>query len=254
MATMHLFGGDKGGAGKSTVCITATQYCIDQEIEFTLFDTDRSNPDVKRIYSSIGCKKAIFSENEKYEDKANSIYLSAIKKPTLVNLPAQIINPLQYWFDKNELFDLAVEDRVDFVVWFVCNGSYDSLTLLKNYFAFFQRKVNYVLVKNWGVCDDWESLNSNKYIQDQIQEYDVKVIDFPKFVGKKTKNIIDEKSLTLGAAREDASFNTIERQRVKSFLKKAYQEFDDSAIFQVNKQVKIICPKEENNRVVENVK
>lgn len=246
--------GEKGGIGKSKVCMTVVQYLMDRGIEFALFDADRSNPDVSRIYSSVGCKKVFFSENEKYEDQANSIYYSGIKKQTLVNCPAQILNPLKNWFETNDLFELAKDDGVEFVFWYVCNGSYDSLNLLKEHFTYFEQKVNYVLVKNEGVCDDWESLDSNDYLQSKIQEYGVKTINFPKFVGMRTKNIIDEKSLTFGAAREDKDFSSIDRQRVKSFLKKAYQEFDDSAIFQVNKSVKIICHEEENNRVVENVK
>ena len=254
MATAHFFLGDKGGTGKSTTCRTVIQYYLDRNVEFALFDADRSNPDVKRIYSNVGCQTAVFSENEKYEDQANSIYFSAIRKPTLVNFPAQILNPLKEWFERNDLFELAKEDGVEFVFWFVCNGGYDSLNLLNLHFQYFDYKVNYVLVKNWGLCDDWESLDTNDFLQSKIQEYGVKVIDFPKFIGMKTKNFIDEKSLTFSAAREHKDFNSIDRQRVKSFLKKSYQEFDNAGIFQVNKQVKVIKKKEENNRLVENRK
>lgn len=232
---MHLFGGEKGGAGKSFVCRTAVQYHLDREIEFALFDADRSNPDVKRIYSSVGCKESVFSENEKYEDEAKSTYVSAIKKRTLVNLPAQIINPFKDWFDKNELFDIAPEDGVEFVLWFICTGGYDSLELLKQHFLHFQDKLNYILVKNNGVCDDWSSLNTNDYIQEKINEYGVKVIDFPKFVGNKARNTINAKSLTFGAAKEENDFDSIDCQRIKSFLKKAYQAFDDSEVFQIVK-------------------
>ena len=64
------------------------------------------------------------------------------------------------------------------------------------------------------------------------------MLDFPKFVGMKTKNFIDENSLTFGAAREHKNFNSIDRQRVKSFLKKAYQGFDKVGVFQVQQLVK----------------
>ncbi|WP_072013957.1 hypothetical protein [Myxosarcina sp. GI1] len=250
MAKLELFGGEKGGVGKSFVCRTAVQYHLDRAIEFALFDADRSNPDVKRIYSSLGCREAIFSENEKHEDKAKSIYLTAIKKQTLVNLPAQIINPFQDWFEKNELFALAPEDGVEFVLWFVCSGGYDSLMLLKQYFKYFRGQVSYVLVKNWGICDDWESLDTNEYLQSQIQEYGVRVIDFPKFIGNRTRNIIDEKNLTFGAARENREFDSIDRQRVKSFLKKAYLAFDDAGVFQIASVNKPIPQHLENNGLV----
>ena len=248
-----MVGGEKGGAGKSFVCRTAVQYHLDRGFGFALFDADRSNPDVKRIYSSVGCQESIFSENEKYEDEAKSTYVSAIKKQTLVNLPAQIINPFKDWFDKNELFDIAKEDGVKFVLWFVCTGGYDSLELLKQHFLHFQDKLNYVLVKNYGVCDDWSSLNTNDYLQEKMIEYGVKVLNFPKFVGNKARNTINEKSLTFGAAQSNQEFDSIDRQRIKSFLKKAYKEFDDAGVFQLAVDDKPVKNRTRKNRVVENV-
>ena len=121
MATINMIIGEKGGIGKSMVCKTAVQFHLDRNIQFALFDADRSNPDVKRIYSKVGCKEAFFSANEKDEDKANSIYFSGSKKQTLVNCPAQILDPLKNWFERNDLSELAKEDGVNFVFWYVCN-------------------------------------------------------------------------------------------------------------------------------------
>ena len=79
MAEIFLFSGEKGGVGKSFVCRTAVQYHLDQGVSFVLFETDRSNPDVKRIYGqATGRRVSVFSEGEKYEDAANSIYNAAL--------------------------------------------------------------------------------------------------------------------------------------------------------------------------------
>ena len=231
MATLHTFGGEKGGVGKSFVCRTANQYHIDRGIEFTLFDADRSNPDVKRIYKESGCREAIFSEKEKYEDKANSIYLSAVEHRTLVNLPAQIFVPFKEWFEKNELFEVAQEDGVTFYHWFVCDGGYDSLKLLYKTLQCFKGRVQHVLVKNWGRCDDWAGLTDNDHLTGLIKDYQVKIVDFPKFIGNADRNDIDAKSLTFGEARTHSAFNSISRQRVKSFLNKAYEAFDSAGVF-----------------------
>ena len=228
---LHFFGGEKGGVGKSFVTRTAAQYHLDRGIEFSLFDADATTPDVKRIYKSCGCRDAVFSASDKYEDNAFSIYSSAQKNATLVNLPANITQPLKAWFEENELFEMEEEDRIDYTIWFVCSGGSESFKHLGEYLSYFQGRVNHVLVKNWGVCDEWESLDKNKVLQQKIEEYGVKVIDFPRFKGKDFCNRINERSLTFGEARELKEFGPINRQRVKTFLKKAYQVFDSAGVF-----------------------
>ena len=64
MATIHLIDGEKGGVGKSFVTRAMIQYGLDQNLPFVAVETDRSNPDVNRVYQDI-CKFAVFSEDEK---------------------------------------------------------------------------------------------------------------------------------------------------------------------------------------------
>lgn len=241
MAQLHLFGGEKGGVGKSFVCRTALQYHEDQGINLTVFDTDRSNPDVRRIYSHLGCRVAVFSEGEKYEDTANVIYNTAIEQRVLVNLPAQVFTPVKEWFEKNELWDLATEDGVDFYYWFVCDGGYDSLKLFTRSLHFFQGRVPHILVKNEGKCDDWSPLEQDEELQALIVEYGVKVMTFPKFMGNVTRNMIDAKSLTFGQARQTKDFSSIFRQRVRSFLRQSYEGFQEVGVFEPEvKQVEVV--------------
>ncbi len=237
MATLHFFGGEKGGVGKSFVTRTVIQYFLDQGIDFALFDADEGNRDVKRIYSSVGCREALFSRDEKEEDEALETYYTASKKPTLVHLPSHVETPFQAWFSENELFELAKEDGVEFTIWFVCSGGNDSLQHLGKTLSFFEDKVNHVLVKNWGVCDDWEALDKDEILQNKIREYSVKVLNFPKLRGSMCRNTIDKKNLTFGAAKESKELRSVNRQRVKTFLKTAYQVFDDSGVFKLAKNL-----------------
>ena len=231
MSDIHLFGGEKGGVGKSFICRAALQYHIDLKIPITVFDTDRSNPDVMRIYQQTGCKVAIFSEGEKYEDKANEIYNAAIKKRVLVNLPAQVFLPVKTWIVKNELLTIAPEDGVRFYHWFVSDGGYDSLKLFRQSLEYFQTDIPHILIKNWGRCDDWEAFEQDGQLSALIQDYQVKIIDFPKFIGSADKNRINSESLTFGKARESKKFGSISRQRVKRFLREAYEAFEQTGAF-----------------------
>ncbi len=244
MTAIYLFGGEKGGVGKSFVCRAAIQYLLDHSAPFAVFDTDRSNPDVKRIYRETGCRVAVFSEGEKYEDKANSIYNAAIDKRVLVNLPAQVFIPVKDWFARNELLEIAPEDGVEFYYWFVCDGGYDSLKLFGKSLEYFKSDVPHILVKNWGKCDDWEPLSNDDELQLLIAKYKVRVIDFPKFIGNADRNAIDAKSLTFGEAREYPKFGSISRQRVKRFLREAYAAFESAGVFDEEHSGALLMSKE----------
>lgn len=231
MATLHFFGSDKGGVGKSLVARTAAQYHLDRGIDFALFDADRSTPDVKQAYENYGCRSVIFSESKEYDDEPKPIYFEAQKRTTLVNLPPHVGIALKSWFKKHELLEIAQEEGVKLVYWFICSGEPASVRLLGEHLSYFQDKVDHVLVKNLIHSNSWEYLDEDSVIQQQIAEYGVKVLDFPQFVGKNTLKKIGTKRLTFGEAREDQELNPIERQRVKSFLKKVHQGFDDAGVF-----------------------
>jgi hypothetical protein len=139
MADVHLFGGEKGGIGKSFVCRTAIQYLLDLEEVFALFDTDRSNPDVRRIYNEAGCRVAVFSEGERYEDKANAIYNAALEKRVLVNLPAQVFIPVKEWFERNELLSIAPDDGVKFFIGLFAMGVMTVLSFWGSLWSFLSR-------------------------------------------------------------------------------------------------------------------
>lgn len=232
MAEIFLFGGEKGGTGKSFVCRCGVQYHLDNNISLNVYDTDRSNPDLKRIYGrSIDVKLGVFSEGVRYEDTANSIYNTAIATRTLVNLSAQVFPAMKLWFENNDLFEIAQEDGVNFVLWFVTDGGYDSLNLLGKSLEYFQDRAKHIVVKNHGTGgDDWEPLNGDDRLQGLIADYGATVIDFPRFIGNSTRNRIDAENLTFGEARESQSFGSIGRQRVKKFLREAYTAFEAAQI------------------------
>ena len=215
------------------MCRTALAYHLAQGIEFVAFDSDRSNPDVMRIYGPVtGCQGAVFSEGEKYEDTANSIFNAAMGKRVIVNLPAQSLIPLKSWIEKNELFDLATDNGVAFVSWFVSDCGYDSLKLFAQSLDFFGDRARHVFVANYGMTEDWETLKKDQALMARLRAPNVKVLRFPKFIGNYDRNQIDALCLTFEAAGEHEDFGPIGRQRVKSFLRKAFEQFDEVGVFE----------------------
>ena len=117
--------------------------------------------------------------------------------------------------------------------WFVCNGGYASLKIFGEYLDYFGGKINHVLVKNLGLCDEdeWGTLEDDESLMEKMDRLDVKIVNFPEFFGKPCCNVIEKKRLPFGVAREFGEFNLFDRQRVKTFLAEAYRAFDEAGVF-----------------------
>lgn len=226
---IHLIDGEKGGVGKSLFARVVVQYHLDNELPFIAVETDRSNPALAGIYSNV-CRFAFFSEDENQLDKADPIYNFALEKSVIVDLPAQAYRPVKNWIIKNNLIELGKEDSVSFYKWFVCDGGYDSLKLLKQTLEEFGDNIQHILVKNMGKCEDWQHLALDKKLQELLTSKDVKIINFPKFYHME-RNLIDMRRLTFSEALEPANFHSISRQRIKSFLRESYNVISELALF-----------------------
>ena len=235
MAVIHLIDGEKGGVGKSFVTRTMIQYGLDRNLPFVAVETDRSNPDVNRVYQDI-CKFAVFSEDEKQADKADRIFEMAIEKPVIVSLPSQVHRAVKAWIDNNQLLKLGDEYGVSFCKWFVCNGEYDSVRLFQSSLNNYKHQMTHILVKNLGLCDEWEQIEEDQSLQKLIKKYQVKVIDFPK-LGYKERYLINQKQLKFDEAREYKDFGVLGKQRVVNFLKAAYTSFDSAGVWQEESKI-----------------
>jgi hypothetical protein len=229
MPTIHLIDGEKGGVGKSLVARTMVQYCQDKQMPFVPVETDRSNPDVAGVYKGI-CQYAVFTEDERQADKADRVFEIAMTKTVIVNLAAQSHRAVKGWIEKNQLIALGESQGVSFCKWFVSTGGYDSLNLFMQSVNGYGDQITHVLVRNLGLCDDWEHVDSDSAMQKVIKKYNVKVIDFPKLAYKE-RNIIDQQRLTFAEAREYKEFGIISKQRVVNFLKLAYAAFEKVGIW-----------------------
>ena len=222
----------KGGVGKSVVWRTIAQYLLDHDLPFTAFDSDRNNPDCWRCYKSkIPVNLAILSEAERYQDAANGIFNAGIERRTLVNLPAQVFQPLKEWFDKNEILVIAPEVGVTFTFWFVTDAGYDSLQLLEKSLQYYRDRVRFIIVRNYGRANEFDSLAQHASIQQLCQQLAVSSIDFPCLLGSVVRNRIDAESLTFGEALAHQQIGIIDKQRVRKFLREAYAAIDSTGVF-----------------------
>lgn len=230
MPTIHLIDGEKGGVGKSFVAKAMIQYALDRGLVHTAVETDRSNPDVANIYGD-NCKRAVLSENERQAHKSDRIFELALSNPLIVSLPSQVHKSLKSWIEKNKLLEVAPNYGVKFQKWFVCNGEFDSTKLFIKSLQYYENRLPHILVRNFGLCDEWGQVDDDKLLQKLIEEYKVKVIDFPK-LGYNERYLINQEQLTFGDAKKSDKLTILAKQRVVNFLNSAYTAFDSSGVWQ----------------------
>lgn len=231
MANVHFIGGEKGGVGKSVVARVLAQYFIDHELPFTGFDTDRSHGSLLRFYSDYASPVVV----DRYESM-DAIVEAAIEHPEkriLVDLAAQTHEPLVKWMDESGVLDMTGEVGVSLHYWHVMDSGKDSVDLLKKLFDRFDSRLNYVLVLNQLRGDNFDQFEKSGEKQ-RARELNARVVTL-KRLHEPVIAKIDEGSTSFWAAKNRSTpdgkgLGLLERQRVKIWLKHAYEEIGRAGV------------------------
>jgi len=225
MTTVHLIGGEKGGVGKSVMARLLAQYMIDLEIPFIGFDTDRSHGNLLRFYSGFASPTVV----DNYQS-LDSIIETAAENPDsriLVDLASQTHHPLAQWIDDSGVLDLTRELGIDLCYWNVMDSGKDCVDLLDRLLDQFGSRLQYVLVLNQVRDDDFNLLEYSGVLERAL-DLNAKVMKLRRLHAP-VMTKIDGNSASFWAARnKDASnpnsLGLLERQRVKLWLRRAYDE------------------------------
>jgi len=231
MNKIHLIGGEKGGVGKSVVARVVAQYLIDKNISFIGFDTDRSHGSLMRFYADFSSPVVV----DNYES-LDSIVETAVENPdtrVLVDLAAQTHEPLVKWMDDSGVLETAEELGVTFDYWHVMDSGKDSVDLLKKLFDRFGARLNYVLVLNQLRGENFDIFYQSGE-REHAQEFNARVITLRR-LHEPVINKIDAGSTSFWAAKNRSDSNLkglglLERQRVKLWLRHAYEQMDTVGI------------------------
>jgi hypothetical protein len=124
------------------------------------------------------------------------------------------------------LFD-AADEGVSFVRWFITSGTFESLNLFQIALERHGGNFPHVLVKNWGVSDDWSELASLADLSKLMKRHKVQIIDFPRLPWQES-NLVQKKNWTFAQARAANDLPSMSRTKVKRFLKEAYAAFEST--------------------------
>ena len=227
MSKIHLIGGEKGGVGKSVVARVVAQYLIDKSIPFLGFDTDRSHGSLLRFYADYASPVVV----DRYES-LDTIVEAATENPdkrVLVDLAAQTHDPLVKWMDDSGVLETAEELGVSFHYWHVMDSGKDSVDLLKKLLDRFGNRLNYVLVLNQLRGENFDIFEKSGE-KERAAAMNARVITL-KRLHEPVINKIDAGSTSFWAAKNKSETETkglglLERQRVKVWLRSAYDEID----------------------------
>jgi len=227
MTNIHLIGGEKGGVGKSLVARVLAQYFIDKGIPFMGFDTDRSHGALVRFYQEFASPVVV----DNFES-LDVIVEAAAENPglrILVDLAAQTHNPLVKWMDESGVLETVQELGLSLVYWHVMDSGKDSVDLLKKLLDRFGSRLNYILVQNQLRGETFEIFDQSE-AKTKALELGAKIITLRK-LHEPVITKIDKVSSSFWAAQnrsatEPTGLGLLERQRVKVWIRNAYDQFD----------------------------
>ncbi|MBK1723866.1 mobilization protein [Thiocystis violacea] len=223
MSRIHFIGGEKGGVGKSVLARLLAQYHIDKALAFTAFDTDRSHGTLLRFYGDFS--QPIALDDAQSADRIMETALEA-EQNILVDLAAQTSTSLHRWIDQTDLLALASEEGTQIVFWHVLDDGADSIALLDALLARYEGAAAFVVVRNHGRGKDFANFTASP-AHAKAQALGVPVMDLPELHAASMRKI-DHANTSLWAAahNKDAGLGLMDRQRVKVWLNRSYQQLD----------------------------
>lgn len=254
MKGLHLFTGEKGGVGKSLGTQVAIEYCRGHKIKYQLFDADRTSPDVGEIYEPAIYKngsggeyqannenrgnRIYFSEESEAVFLADELFGSACEQLVIVNLPAQVSVMVDAWLSRG-ILDLAKQENVEIVFWFVTDGSPESISLLGEFLSTYKNTVKIILVVNVGLSKQAMENIKNSAIGKLVETQTHAIIKMPLlFLSSQEKKLLKEKKIPLSIAADRnkrEGLTLIAKQRITQFLRQCHQQIDEIKLFDLAK-------------------
>ena len=225
-SALHFIGGEKGGVGKSLVARVLAQYLIDAQRPFKGFDTDKSHGALLRFYADYASPVVI----DRYE-ALDQLIEAATESPQsiVVDLAAQTHGFLVRWIEDSGLLGFADEVGVTLTYWHVMDAGRDSVDLLGKLLDLYGPRLKLVVVLNEVRGDQFDILKTSGELE-RAASLGAVVIRLPKLQDA-TMQKIDQFSSSFWAATQASDKATtglgmLERQRVKVWLHKAYQQLE----------------------------
>jgi hypothetical protein len=269
----HVFivGGEKGGVGKTWFTYILIELLLQLDRDPTILDLDKTTPNVAKAYlkeiyqqwSSTNVQtlrvfetierteggqldalvrlKKLLSEqivlsnnpdDTKSRDRLSEVV--ELSDNTIISLPSQSQSGLYYWLDETDLAELATTTQI--VLFWVSDGSYESLSLLEN-FMYKYPELQYCLVVNKGIgtSSEWENYRLglvNPDLNQMIANKELKAVVIDKVVLSEELSIrLQKENLTFSEILTDPGINQRVAYRLKTWLERSFATIKSTGYF-----------------------
>jgi hypothetical protein len=225
VSQIHFIGGEKGGVGKSVMARLLAQYWIDRNVPFAGVDADLSHGALVRHYGDFSQFVDLGSN-----DSADQILDRALgaERRVLVDLPAQSAKTLDAWLSGANVLALAKELGAPITFWYVSDGGYASVSQIDKALDRYGDQVSHVVVRNQGRSNDFSQLEASSAMS-KLEAVAGKLVDLPA-LDPSAMYKLDGRGASFWAAANardgENALKTLERERVKLWLARAYAELD----------------------------
>lgn len=129
-STFNVVSGDKGGVGKSFSALALIDYLDSKGLEVVVFEADKSNPDVARMYNNT---LKTYYVDLSTENGWMNVMDAVAKHPAatfVMSMPAGIGSSMKIHLPGFQKFIARRAIAIDMVLWWVMNPQHDSVNLL----------------------------------------------------------------------------------------------------------------------------
>lgn len=230
MGRIHFIGGEKGGVGKSLVARLMAQYLVDRGVPFAAFDTDRSHPSMLRYYAAFASVADV--DRAESLDRLLESACASREQRVVVDLAAQTTPAMVRWVEDSELVEAAREVGVDLVWWQVMDAGRDVVELLRSHLDRFGDAMGLVLVLNEIRGERFDLLEESG-LRARAESLGARIVRLRR-IQDETLRRIDALGASFWAATNPAegapSLGILERRRVRSWIERAYEEFESAGV------------------------
>jgi hypothetical protein len=228
---INLWGGEKGGTGKSWGARLDCQRYLDRAQDFFLIDTDKSNATTSNYYGKHKFdKQAFFSEAIERASTANSLLDAALLRPVVANCRAGTNESLLTWLVTKKVMPTALRLGIRMRYLFVSDLDNDSLNLFAPTAETIGQYMPMIFVANAGRnTTDLEFFESDGF-QGLLSQYRVPVVRLGLF-DLEMKKVVDGRNpqkqlLTWGEARDYPDFGILGQQEIQTYLEDFYAQLE----------------------------
>ncbi|MBQ9368069.1 MAG: protein mobD [Victivallales bacterium] len=215
--TVYYVGGSKGGVGKSLFTFALVDYCLNQNKNILLVDTDTDNPDVFKAHSTLDLPQLQCRLNSLDDADGWAELLDTVQEfpdsVVIINAAARTKTSTASYGDIMQEALQQMQRRL--VAFWVINRHRDSVELLHSFQEAFHNVTIHVCRNLYfGNAERFDVYNTSK--ARKVVERNGKTLDFP-VVANRVADWLYSKRMSIRSALPDMPFGTrAELQRWRS--------------------------------------